>query len=237
MSNKNRNRLRPFHDPDLQIRLVQLPLTIQRHLDLQTKETRGKGKGLSAAMVAIDILINTALRINNLRQIHLDRHLIKVGKKTHLVIPGEEVKNGQDLEFELSDETVRLIEWYVEHHRAAPHENRYLFPGRGPAPKDDQTLRSQIQQTVRDYLGIDVNPHLFRHIAVLFYTRKFPGAYETMRQVLGHRGRETLDKAYAGEEGRYARSHFSELIQSLRSELGSGKPGATSNKKSQRLDQ
>ena len=179
MSDKNGNRLRPFHDLDLQIRLVQLPLTIQRHFDLRTKETRGKSKGLSVAMLAIEILINTALRIKNLRQIHLDRHLIKVGQKTHLVIPGDEVKNGQDLEFELGTETVRLIEWYVKHHRAAPPENRYLFPGRGLSPKDDQTLRSQIQQTVRDFLGIDVHPHLFRHIAVLLYTRKFPGAYET----------------------------------------------------------
>ena len=56
-----------------------------------------------------------------------------------------------------------------------------------------------------------------------------------MRQVLGHRGRETLDKAYVGDEGRYARSHFGKLIQALRAELAPGTSRASATKRSMSL--
>jgi hypothetical protein len=121
MSDKNRDRLRPFDDPEQLQDIANLPWTIRRHVET----------GLTTAAMAIEILVNVPLRLGNLCQLHLDHNFIMVGKKTHLFIPKEDVKNGVDLEFVLPDETVSMLDWYTSHHRKADPQNRYLFAGEG----------------------------------------------------------------------------------------------------------
>ena len=57
---------------------------------------------------------------------------------------------------------------------------------------------------------------LFRHIAGTIYLHENPGAYEVVRQVLGHRNISTTTNFYTGQEERRARQHFIGVIQKLR---------------------
>ena len=217
MSAKNRDRMRPFESPEQLRELVMLPQTIRRHIET-SKNAKTRKTGMSSAAIAIELLIVAPIRLSNLCQLHLDRNFIKVGDKVHLFIPKEEVKNRQDIEFALPSETVALRDWYVTNCRKAEPENRFLFVGAGPGHKDLNTLRLQIMETVKAFTGLTVNPHLFRHIAGSIYLQEHPGAYEVVRQVLGHRNIATTTKFYTAQEDRRARLHFIETVQKLRTE-------------------
>ena len=113
---KNRERLRAFDDEAKVDALLRLPQ------DLRHEVERGKLPARRAAVqaglaVAIELLIVAPVRRQNLAAIDLERHLVRTGRKLHLVVPGREVKNAQDLEFELPERTAELIDWYLREHR------------------------------------------------------------------------------------------------------------------------
>lgn len=215
MSDKNRERLRPFESDAVLRKLVNLPQIIRRHIE-SAKPPTARKTGLSTAALAIELLLVAPLRISNLAALHLDRHIVKAGDKTYLVIPKKEVKNTKDLEFELPQETVAFIEWFIANHRKGQTGNRYLFAGEGMGPKSNGTLATQIVGAVKTYMGLTVHPHLFRSIAATIHFRAHPGDYETARLVLGHRNLSTTTKAYASQEEKVARRHFVNTVLELK---------------------
>ena len=215
MTQKNRNRLRPFESPEFMQRLLNLPQTLRHYVE--TKKITLREKRILAQMaVAIELLIFAPVRVGNLASIMLDQHLITVGKKRYLSFQTGEVKNDQDLDFELQDETSELIEWYMFNYRQAPQGNLALFPGRNRDTKAKHTLGGQLTQTVKKFLGVEVHPHLFRQIAANAYLAVHPGGYEVVRQMLGHKQMATTMKYYAGPETRSAVRHFGAIISKLR---------------------
>ena len=114
LTEKNRDRLRPLQDPRaLTVALLNLPRQLLR--DVETGRAKPHRHALLVqTAVALEILIFAPIRIGNLASLDIDRHLIRVGKKLHLVIPAGEVKNNVDLEFELPDESARLIATYID---------------------------------------------------------------------------------------------------------------------------
>jgi integrase len=168
--------------------------------------------------VAIAILLIAPMRLNNLRQLRLDRHLVRHGKSLHLVIPGEEVKNAVDLEFEVERQTRALLQWYLDEHRAvlAPAGSQALFPGAVKGAKDGQSLRVNINKAICKHTGLEMNPHLFRHLAAKLYLDRHPGDYETVRRLLGHTSIETTIRFYAGFETKAATKHYQDVVIGLR---------------------
>jgi site-specific recombinase XerD len=131
-----------------------------------------------------------------------------------LVIPAEEVKNGQMLEFELPAESTRLLKLYVKDYRPrlTTSANSWLFPGRGDACKTPAVLGRQISDVVFAETGLLIHPHLFRHIAAKLFLDQHPGQYEVMRRVLNHRAMHTTVNFYAGGESISAARHFDNAI-------------------------
>jgi integrase len=221
LTQKNRDRLRALHDPETVKRLLQLPQVLEREAE-RKRVSEQRRRILAQMAVAIEILLLAPVRIGNLAAIHLDRNLRRVGKVYQLVIDAADVKNSQTLEFELQEQTCRLIDHYLAHHRQAETGNRYLFPGAGQEPKTISTMRGQIERAVKDYVGIDVNPHLFRHIAAAFFLKANPGQYEMVRLLLGHKSMETTMRFYAGLESLGAARHFAKMIAGQRALLAEG---------------
>ena len=215
MSDKNRERLRPFQSEESLRKLVNLPQTIRRHIE-SAKSSHARRKGLSTAALAIEILLVAPLRMANLAALHLDHHFRKVGDRLYLVIPKDEVKNRKDLEYELPPETAEMIEWFKKNHRKANPGNRYLFAGEGMNHKSHTTMAVQIVGTVKAFMGLTVHPHLFRHIAATIYLKANPGNYEPVRLVLGHSRLDITTAAYAAQEETNARAHFATTVLSLR---------------------
>ena len=90
------------------------------------------------------------------------------------------------------------------------------FPGRDGGHKTTTVLRCQITGTILQETGLEVNPHLFRHIAAKLHLEANPGEYEVVRRVLGHTDIKTTTDFYAGAEGTAAARHFDQTILGLR---------------------
>lgn len=217
LTQKNLDRLRPFDNPRTALALLNLPFAIRKEVE------RGKLSARRAAVqaqvaVAIAILLIAPMRLKNLRLLRLDRHLVRHGKSLHLVIPGEEVKNEVDLEFEVERQTRELLQWYLDEHRPvlAHAGSQALFPGGVDGAKDGQTVRSNIMKAIRKHTGLEMNPHLFRHFAAKLYLDRNPGDYETVRRLLGHKTIETTIRFYAGFETKAATKHYQGVVLGLR---------------------
>ena len=120
----------------------------------------------------------------------------------HLVIPPEDVKNDEPLEYPLPEAVSEMLGLYLGmfRPRLCRSDNPWLFPGESDHHKTKGTLSGQIIERITKALGIRVTPHQFRHLAAAFILEKDPANYEFVRRVLGHKNLETTIRFYVGLE-------------------------------------
>ncbi len=229
LTEKNRDRLRQLDDPRNVRLLLDFPAR-QAEAVLRTDQGRRRDAVAVQVALAVEILLMAPMRASNLAGLHIEHHIqrSRAGKDgvVHIVIPGHEVKNEQDLEFPLPPETVRLLDLYLRdfHPRLSGAPSSWLFPGgKDGEHKTINCLGEQIKAHVFEATGLRVNLHLFRHIAAKLYLDRNPGGYEVVRRHLGHRSMETTTKFYAGMEGAAASRHFDDEILKLRRSLVAGR--------------
>jgi integrase len=217
MTAKNRERLRPFDDDALVVKFVCLPDTIRKKVERDKRPPRLKARHAQMA-AAIAILLVIPLRRTNLAAIDIHRHLVSNRNGVYLVIPEHETKNREPINFQIPPFALEIIQWYMIEYR--PHlfggESAALFPGRDGQPKSPATLAIQIKDTVREFLGLEFNIHLFRHAAGKIFLDLNPGNYEVVRQLLRHKSVNTTTSAYSGAETRKAGLLYAELLEGLR---------------------
>ena len=225
LTEKNRDRLRQLDDPRNVRLLLDFPA---RQAEEVLRNDRGRRRDTVAVQIAlaVEILLMAPMRAANLAGLNIERHIqrTRAGKDgvVHIVIPGHEVKNEEDLEFPLPPETVRLLDLYLRdfHPRLSDAPSPWLFPGgKDGEPKTVNTLGEQIKAHVFKATGLHVNLHLFRHMTAKLYLDQNPGGYEVVRRHLGHRSMETTTRFYAGMEGAAASRHFDDEILKLRRSL------------------
>jgi len=222
MTRKNRDRVRQFEDRNVAVALVTLPDKLMRIADAVGAASR-KAAILAQKAVAIELLLMAPMRISNLAAIDLDVHLVRHRRSgaVHLVIDPEidEVKNDEPLDFPLPAETVVLIDRYVDTYRpllVRDPTNRALFPNSTNGSKGRSLLGKQISETVFKYIGVKMNPHLFRHVAAKLFLDQTPGGYGVVQRVLAHRSADTTTRFYTGFETAAAVRHFDDVVLSLR---------------------
>jgi len=219
MTERNRERLLPFEDPDNVRAVLRLPERILADIPRDGRPTRAQALEVQTA-VAIGILVMLPLRIGNLAGLDLDRHIRRVvnSRVVHLTIPAAEVKNGVDIAAPLPEPTVRLIDLYIRRYRPllVAEPSRALFPGQGGKPKGIQSLRLQVTKSIKRRCGLLVHPHLFRHFAGMIYLKAHPGAYGVVQLLHGHKCIETTIKHYCGMETAAAIQHFDDYVLKLK---------------------
>jgi integrase len=221
MRPKNRRMLREFLDEKLLARFLDLP---QRHFErlLRKKElSRWDATKLSIAF-AVALLTVAPVRPKNAARVMLERNIIQTGsggtRRVHLHFPPEEVKNGMELEFELTGVTLDLFDAYVTRVRPllTVPENPYLFPGRGIRSKGESFFSKQIADLLRQEIGVYVTAQQFRHLVGFIYLGENPGNYEVVRRFLGHKSIATTVKFYAEMEMRVAAKTLDDAISRRR---------------------
>lgn len=214
MTDANRERLRPFDDPENVSRLLNLPSELMAEAEGGGPPTEATAL-LAQTAVAVELLLMTALRRRNLAHLDLERHLVRSkGGGVTLRISGDEVKNGVEVDKQLPDRTVGFLNIYCEKYRPVLLKvpNPYLFPGPKDRPKSCERLAMQVTACVRDRCGLHVHMHLFRHITAKIFLDANPGAYGVVRLLHGHRSVETTTKYYTGMESAAALRHYDEHI-------------------------
>ncbi|MGH6793192.1 MAG: tyrosine-type recombinase/integrase [Methyloceanibacter sp.] len=237
---KNKRFLRQFDDPAVLQRLKRLPSKLWSQVR-RDKSWDSRTLSLAQAALAVEILLYMALRIQNLAALEFDRHLFLhagPGAVSTLDIPAEEVKNKRPIEFDIPPHIVRKLLDYrdVIAPKIIGRKSERLFVNPDGTPKLAQTLSKLIQRTVRRYAGIDLSPHQLRHLAAKIVLDDQPGAFELVKQLLGHENLKTTVNAYTGIDERRAGRHHSRLLEKMSADqsISFRRPGP--RRRPQRLD-
>lgn len=217
MADKSRGHLRQFDDRQNVLALVALPQRVAAKMGREP--TRAEALEFQSALL-LEILLMFPMRLKNLAALDLERHIKRSasGNVVHIVLTGEEVKNGADLQAELPGPSVALLDRYLALHRPLliSRPTSALFPGQSRPHKAESTVYHQIVRFVRRHTGLVVYPHLFRHFGTTQWLMKNPGNYGVPRLLLGHKSVDTTAQFYAGTEAAAAVRHFDEFILGLR---------------------
>lgn len=212
LSETVRQRLRQFDDPENVRRLLELPAT-ERARGLKCKNAIRQAKAMERAL-AIELLIHTCLRIENLRTINLETDVYIANGKSYLTIAGDRVKNGRQLDFELPEPLAEAFATFIEVYRPRlrPGKNPYLFTGVKDGPRSHGAMRTAITECVEKRTGLKIHVHLFRHVIGKIIVEQDPGAYAAFSQHLGHKRLDTTLSNYLGTETKAAGRHVNGLL-------------------------
>jgi integrase len=226
LTEKNEAVLRAFDDPRLLAALINLPDRLWR----QARRSNSPYAFVTLqTALAIDILIHTPVRMHNLSAIQFDTHLHwpqGPRKPALLIFRRQEVKNDVDIKRELPAYLADRLLLY--RNEIAPgvigRKPDRLFVTNKGKPRSQATMAIHIQKATQRYLGVKVTPHQFRHLCAKVTLDRNPGAYELVRQMLGHTSQKTTANFYAGIDTLRAGRAHAELINELReSNLGRGR--------------
>ncbi len=203
MTDGNQKKLRPFLDDAHCKTIVNLASRVMAMLDPTNPSILDAVLAQSA--VAVSILQNAPMRMLNLASLNLDHHIHRVSASVcHIVLPGDEVKNDQDLDFPLGKTTIGLLDVYLKVYRPlllkGKRDQGSLFISWNGVQKTEAALSAQITKFIKVQAGYHLNPHAFRHLVGLIFLRAFPGEYEPVRQLLGHMDIRTTINFYVGLE-------------------------------------
>ena len=220
LAEKNRALLRRLEDPRLLSRLLNLP-------DLMWRRARGKSPpspywfvDLQTAL-AIDILLHSPLRIEDLQALKFDEHIHwpqGKGRAALITVRQAKVEDNDLLECELPSYLSDRL--YTFRNEIAPdaigRRPEFLFVSADGARRAIATLRVAIQRAVLRHVGIKTTPHQFRHLAGKLHLDAHPSAHKILRQLLGHSEIKTTTRFYAGPNTRRAGRAHADLIRKLR---------------------
>ncbi len=234
MTDRNRSRLRQFDNPVSVQRLIGLPRLVFDALPPQGRLSPAQALRAQSALGVAILILGAPLRIKNLASLQLGVHVLETrpmglggnvgnvagkGATTtrHIVLPAHEVKNTKDLEFTLPIGLCKYLDVYVS--RCLPLLVRgggtYLFPNTTGGSKRPDGLSVQIKTFLKRETGLEVNVHLFRHLAGKLYLDRYPGDYATVQMLLGHKDLQTTIRAYVGMEQGDAIKRYDQMMDDL----------------------
>jgi len=222
-----RRRAMLLHLPQHLMRLAEKKLSQHDPLcEVERSSPRLEAARLAALATAVEIQLHLPIRMQNLSQLQIGRHLVKLdGRRerfTHLIIESSETKTSIPSECGLQKETAKLIERYVTAFRPfLPNsQGDFLFPGRFSAEnsRGKSGLGRAISKIIRQEIGVDMNPHAFRAFCGSVILEANPHAIEDVRLLLGHTTFDTTLRFYRAIAPDQAAQRLGKLITHRRRE-------------------
>ena len=171
--------------------------------------------------LALDILLHSPLRIEDLQSLKFDEHIYWAqgkGRPALITIRQAKVEDNDPLECELPSYLSDRLYAFRNEIAADVIGRRpeFLFISADGVRRTIATLRVAIQRAVLRNVGIKITPHQFRHLAGKLHLDAYPNAHELVRQFLGHSDIKTTTRFYAGPNTRRAGKAHADLIRKLR---------------------
>jgi hypothetical protein len=214
--------------PILQRAAHRLPETLRRQaqaiLDRQKSNRLPTPKELMtalrigvAAMMAAVLFRASPVRATNLRHLRFrgenpDFLIDWDAGAVRIVIPGEQVKNGEDIDDDSDDDLAPILAWYLKEIRPrliAEHpynrpfcDSDYLFPSTSAAPMEESMGASWYGFGCTE-AGVPMTLHQARHVSAYWILSVDPNAWADAAAVL-HIDEMTVRKHYAWMNGKRA---------------------------------
>ena len=202
MTAKNKKRLRTVLEDAALPRLLTLPMYSVELLN-PINPTLADAIKVQMAL-AMQIELEAPMRAKNLASLDINQHIDFVSDtQAHIIIESDDVKNKVTLNYVLGARFMKLYRLYIDHYRPLLTGDRQisaLFISRAGRTKNPAELAVQLQSFIINGTGLRMNLHLFRHLTGYIFLRKFPGEYEPVRQLLGHKSIKTTIAFYVGLE-------------------------------------
>jgi integrase/recombinase XerD len=139
------------------------------------------------------------VRLKNFAGILIGKHLVREGATWLLVIPGDEVKNKQALEYALPKSLDAYLQVYLDRVRPSfgPIESeRPLWLTFEGTALDDHSIHWRFRLVTKRLLGVMINPHLLRDCAATSLSTESPAVARSAATILGHRSFSTTERYY-----------------------------------------
>lgn len=220
MTPGNRKMVRQFDDHALALRLLTLSKEIHEPFLRRKGFTLKEARRIQRATM-VEVQLSTALRTRNLASLKIGKHLLERGGKLYIHVPAEEVKNQVQLDFELSEHCAKTLRFYISKVRPllCDGDNQHLWPSKNGKALSTNHVGSMLGDFMEDEVGVRVTAHRFRHVVGYLYLLDFPGGYEIVRLLLGHKSIETTTKFYASLEAKEGHKRYDAFIERRRNEL------------------
>ena len=202
MKPKNRVRLRQFDQHQNFLALADLPMVTLKRI-----ARKGDPSYLDAVRVMyalqIAILCYAPVRSKNLVEVEVGPHLIDVGRgsrrSVRIHLTPTMTKNRRSYDAPLPSQLFPLLDAWCKTYRTriCPTPSKYLFPSVRGELRNRGGLASQLSKFIKRETGLQMNLHLFRHLAAKVLLYDNPNNMEGARQVLGHKSTRTTESAYA----------------------------------------
>lgn len=215
MGKRNRERLQQFDDEVVVRRLLRFPAEERARALLKNYPLR-RAKGVERAL-AISMLLATGMRAKNLRELRLDQNFRRAGKRLFVLLPAVETKTHAELELELPPETIALMDEFLAGHRGflPCADGPWLFPGTKGGPRSYSAMRDAVSLPLRRHAGIELSPHLYRHIIAKIIAERAPEHLHDVSRMLGHKSMRTTYASYLGTEGPAASRRIAALLRKV----------------------
>jgi hypothetical protein len=223
ISDKNLARVRQFDDPKIKRDLLEL--SRRQMKDAEGDDLKPRHAAVKArTAVAIEILLNSPVRLKNLVALQFGTHLrydgSRKGTLTHLRLAAHETKNSRAYEVVIDPDLAKMIATYRSkfHPILAPKGSTYLFPGgNGEGALSGCAMYAHITSMSAEEAGAHVNPNLFRHLHARFTLECDPNALEDVRQGLGDKSQGIVLAHYTSMEPAAAARRHHERLKLARS--------------------
>ena len=105
--------------------------------------------------------------------------------KISIVIPGKEVKNGQEIRARLSPKTAAMLAHYIKVYRPihCATSTPWLFPRQNGTHWPPTQACGDFKDTIARFVGADASPRLMRCLAGKIYLEARPGAIAHVQQM------------------------------------------------------
>jgi integrase len=137
------------------------------------------------------------------------------GAISSIELSADEMKNRLELAYDVPPSVAKMLIEYRD--RIAPkvigHRPMRLFVTAKDKAKNQATVAHLITSWMHRRAGIVLTPHQFRHLSAKVILDADHGAFETVRQNLGHKNSKTTTAFYAGIDSRRAARRHHQLIQ------------------------
>jgi integrase len=220
LSKKNKQVLVRLDDPGVLDALLALP----EKLMARALSDRCPGKRrlpLAQLAVMLEFLFHIPLRISDLAKLRFGENITwPAGPKGPACLALTLEKTGTPFQAELDGELAAMLKHYreklVPKFTGTRHDDLFIsIDGHRKLPA---TLSVEFKGAMVEHLGFVITPHQMRHIAAKFILDQNPGAFELIRQLLGHTSQKYAISNYAGVDTNRAVRHHDQLIREMRAQ-------------------